>query len=107
MQSSENTILEYNTAQAIFLKKTTSLWVLTAGRSTISVNVNVLNVTMHFIRIAYLYYFRFYIRLERMAQPEKIDLSKLVWSEKKIYSSKVDFHNCWTATIFSSLTLIF
>ena len=34
-----------------------------------------------------------------MAEPEKIDLSKLVWSEKKIYSSKVVLHSFWTVRV--------
>ena len=35
-----------------------------------------------------------------MAEPEKIDLSKLVWSEKKIYSSKVVFKLCTPYELF-------
>ena len=35
-----------------------------------------------------------------MAEPEKIDLSKLVWSEKKIYSSKVVFKLCTPFELF-------
>ena len=39
-----------------------------------------------------------------MAEPEKIDLSKLVWSEKKIYSSKVVFKLCTLVCVSNLFT---